>query len=108
MRDRGVRYGGHMQIQNKVVVVTGGGRGIGRSLAVAFAGRGADVALLDMSPEDLAITQTQCEKLGRTARSYRCNVAQEADVQQTFAKIAEDFGRIDVLINNAGITRDAL
>jgi 3-oxoacyl-[acyl-carrier protein] reductase len=97
-----------MQIQGKVVVITGGGRGIGRSLAQAFAGRGANIALLDMSADDLAKTQTLCAESSVTVKTYRCNVAQEAEVTQTFAQIAQDFGRLDVLINNAGITRDAL
>jgi 3-oxoacyl-[acyl-carrier protein] reductase len=97
-----------MQIQGKVIAITGGGRGIGRALAQAFAGRGAHVALLDMSAEDLATTQKLCVEAGVQARTYKCNVAQEAEVTQTFDQIVQDFGRLDVLINNAGITRDAL
>src|SRR5690348_2956892 len=101
-------HGDGMQIQDKVVVITGGGRGIGRGLALAFSERGAHLALLDMSGEELGATQALCEKNGKTVRVYRCNVAQETEVTQTFAQIAADFGRLDVLINNAGITRDAL
>jgi len=97
-----------MQIPGKVVAITGGGRGIGRSLAQAFAQRGADLALLDMSEEDLAKTQALCAESGKRVRTYRCNVAQEAEVVATFAQIAADFGRLDVLVNNAGITRDAM
>ncbi len=97
-----------MQIPGKVVVITGGGRGIGRALAQAFAERGADLALLDMSEDDLAKTQSLCAVNGKRVGIYRCNVAQETEVSETFAKIAADFGRLDVLINNAGITRDAL
>jgi 3-oxoacyl-[acyl-carrier protein] reductase len=97
-----------MQIQGKVIVITGGGRGIGRALAQAFAGRGANLALLDMSADDLTTTQKLCTESGTTVRTYKCNVAQETEVTQTFAQIAQDFGRIDALINNAGITRDGL
>jgi len=97
-----------MQIKGKVIVITGGGRGIGRSLALAFAGRGADVALLDMSLDDLAKTQALCAESGTTVKTYRCNVAKEDEVTAAFAQIAQDFGRLDALINNAGITRDAL
>ncbi len=97
-----------MQIAGKVAVITGSGRGIGRALALALGERGAQLALLDMSADDLAKTQALCSEKGITTRTYRCNVAQENEVTQTFAQLAEDFGRIDALINNAGITRDAL
>jgi 3-oxoacyl-[acyl-carrier protein] reductase len=97
-----------MQIPGKVVAITGGGRGIGRALAQAFAERGADLALLDLSEDELAQTKALCEAHGKRVKSYPCNVAQEADVIRTFTAIGQDFGRLDVLINNAGITRDAL
>jgi 3-oxoacyl-[acyl-carrier protein] reductase len=97
-----------MQIQGKVIAITGGGRGIGRALATTFAARGAQLALIDLNSADLEATQALCEKAGSQARIYRCNVAQEAEVAATFAQIAQDFGRMDGLVNNAGITRDAL
>jgi 3-oxoacyl-[acyl-carrier protein] reductase len=97
-----------MQIQGKTVVITGAGRGIGRAMAKVFAERGANLALLDLSTADLEATQAICIQAGAQARIYKCNVAQEAEVTQTFTAIAADFGRLDVLVNNAGITRDAL
>jgi 3-oxoacyl-[acyl-carrier protein] reductase len=97
-----------MQIAGKVIVITGGGRGIGRALAQAFAGRGADVALLDMSLDDLEKTRALCAEHNAKVKTYQCNVAQEKEVSETFAAIVQDFGRLDALINNAGITRDAL
>jgi len=97
-----------MQIQGKTVAITGAGRGIGRALAKVFAERGANLALLDLPTSDLQTTQAQCLEAGAQARIYHCNVAQEAEVVQTFTQLATDFGRIDVLVNNAGITRDAM
>jgi 3-oxoacyl-[acyl-carrier protein] reductase len=102
------QFGELMQIAGKVAVITGGGRGIGRALALSLAEHGSHLALLDMSVDDLSKSQALCSEHGTTVRTYRCNVAQESEVTQSFAQIAADFGRIDVLINNAGITRDAL
>jgi 3-oxoacyl-[acyl-carrier protein] reductase len=97
-----------MDLKGRVAVVTGGGKGIGRAIALAFAGRGADLALLDLDEADLAQSQALCEALGVRARTYLCNVAREDQVVAAFEAIARDAGRLDVLINNAGITRDAL
>jgi 3-oxoacyl-[acyl-carrier protein] reductase len=97
-----------MQIQGKVIVITGGGRGIGRALAQSFASQGANLALIDMSADDLATTQSLCSASGVQVRTYTCNVAQEPQVVATFEQIHNDFGRLDALINNAGITRDAM
>jgi 3-oxoacyl-[acyl-carrier protein] reductase len=97
-----------MNISGKTIAITGGGRGIGRALATTFAAKGADLALLDLSAEDLSATRELCEQAGVKARAYRCNVAQEAEVVATFEQIAQEFGRLDALINNAGITRDGM
>jgi 3-oxoacyl-[acyl-carrier protein] reductase len=97
-----------VQPSQKVVVITGAGRGIGRAIAQAFAARGAHLALLDINEDDLQKTAGQCAGSGGTLRSYRCNVASESEVMATFDRVAADFGRLDVLVNNAGILRDAL
>ncbi|HKE93321.1 MAG TPA: SDR family oxidoreductase [Povalibacter sp.] len=97
-----------MQLEQKVVVITGSGRGIGRAMAIAFARKRANVALLDLNADDLAQTTAQCEALGVQARSYLCNVAREEGVATTLDSVVRDFSRLDVMINNAGITRDAL
>lgn len=97
-----------MQLNGKLAVITGGGRGIGRAMALAFAAKGANVAVLDLNPADLAATVSQCESAGVKARSYVCNVAQEDAVAATLDQIVTDFGRLDVMANNAGITKDAL
>lgn len=97
-----------MDLQGKVIVVTGAGQGIGRALATCFAGAGANVALIDLQAATLAETQRQCEALGARVWSHACNVSDEVAVEQTMEAIVADAGRLDGLINNAGILKDAL
>ena len=97
-----------MQIKGKTVIITGGGRGIGREMAKAFAARGANLALFDLNQTDLAETARQCAEHGVKARGYLVNVTQEAAVAAGMDAVAADFGGIDVLINNAGIVKDGL
>jgi 3-oxoacyl-[acyl-carrier protein] reductase len=97
-----------MQLQSKLVAITGAGKGIGRAMALAFAGKGANVALIDLNPADLDATRAQCAALGVRAERYVCNVSDESQVSNTCSAVVSDFGRFDVLINNAGITRDGL
>jgi 3-oxoacyl-[acyl-carrier protein] reductase len=97
-----------MQLQGKTVVVTGGGRGIGRQMASSFAGKGANIAVCDLNQADLDQTVADCKAKGVNARSYIMNVAKEADMIAAMDAIVKDFGSLDVLINNAGITRDGL
>lgn len=97
-----------MELQDKVIVITGGGRGLGRAMAVQFAERGAKLALVDLDQEALDVTASMCEELGAQARTYQANVANEQSVVELFERIAADFGALHGLINNAGITRDGL
>ena len=97
-----------MQLDQKLVVITGSGRGIGRAMAVAFAQKRANVALLDLNAADLDQTRSLCESHGVRAQTYLCNVASEEQVTVTLDAVVRDFGRLDVMINNAGITKDAL
>lgn len=97
-----------MQIQGSTVIITGGGRGIGREMAKAFAARGANLALFDLNQADLDETARQCAAHGVKARGYLVNVTQEAAVVAGMDAVAADFGGIDVLINNAGIVKDGL
>lgn len=96
-----------MQLEGKLVVITGSGRGIGRAMALAFSQRKANLALLDLNQDDLERTRAQCEH-SRRIQTYVCNVAKEQDVISSLDAVVADFGRLDVMINNAGITRDAL
>lgn len=100
--------GGIMQVKGKTVVITGGGRGIGRAMAERFGREGAGVALLDMNAADLETTRLALDGAGVMARSYEMNVAVEEQVVATLERVVSDFGSLDVMINNAGILRDAL
>ena len=97
-----------MDIRNKTVVVTGAGRGIGRAIALKFARCGADVALFDMNMVDTEETAKRCQAEGVEARAYRVNVCEEQEVSGAMREVTADFGRLDGLVNNAGIVRDAL
>jgi 3-oxoacyl-[acyl-carrier protein] reductase len=97
-----------MDLNNKVIVITGAGQGLGRGMAISLAQEGANVALIDLNQADLDETVKLCHAEGPEAKSYITNVTSEAEVEATFNKIVADFGEIHGLVNNAGITRDAL
>ncbi|MDX1589432.1 MAG: SDR family oxidoreductase [Oleiphilaceae bacterium] len=97
-----------MKLKDAVIVITGGGRGLGRAMAEHLAAKGARLALLDMDREVLDEAVAACEKAGSQARGYPCNVASETEVETTFAAVMEDFGALNGLINNAGILRDGM
>ena len=88
-------------------MVTGAARGIGQAIAVKLAAEGADLALCDLQQDWLAETAGQVAALGRRAACYAVDVSNAAAVQSVVDQVAKDFGRIDILINNAGITKDA-
>ncbi len=93
----------------RVALVTGGSRGIGRAIAALLTQRGASVALADRNQEDAEITAKElATQTGQTVRAYPVDVASYEQVQAMSQKVVEDFGKIDILINNAGITRDDL
>ncbi len=97
-----------MQLTNKVIAITGAGQGLGRAMAVYLANRGADIAIIDLSLNQMEETKAQVEATGRKATIFQCNVADEQQVEETFAAIPNQMGRLDGLINNAGILRDGL
>lgn len=97
-----------MELKDKVIVVTGGGRGLGREMALELAAQGAKLALADLNAEDLDTTVGLCMEKGVEARAYVCNVAKEDEVEKMFNDIVADFGNLHGLVNNAGITRDGL
>jgi len=97
-----------VNVRGKTILVTGAGRGIGRSLAVHFAGKGANLALLDVNADDVNETRATCTELGITAHSYIADAANEDSVVGVLDRVTRDFGVLDGLINNAGIVRDGM
>ena len=97
-----------MDLKGKTIVVTGGGQGLGRAIAIECASAGANLALIDLNDEPLAEAVQLCKDAGGDARSYKGNVAKEDDVTSVFDAIEADFGGVHGLVNNAGILRDGL
>jgi 3-oxoacyl-[acyl-carrier protein] reductase len=87
-------------------LVTGAARGIGQAIALKLAAAGADIAACDLQAEWLADTLARVRALGRRAEGFSVNVAAAEEVQKAVDAALESFGRIDVLVNNAGITKD--
>lgn len=98
-----------MDISGKTIAITGGGRGLGAAMGKRLAAAGSKLALVDLDEQALAATREACEQAGSPeVRTYVANVARENDVDSLFEKVAADFGALHGLVNNAGITRDAL
>lgn len=97
-----------MDLNGKVIAVTGGGQGLGRSMALVLAAKGAKLALIDLNQEILDEAVALCNQAGGEAKSYIANVAKEDQVIAAFDKIVDEFGSLHGLINNAGILRDGL
>ncbi|MCM1356499.1 MAG: 3-oxoacyl-[acyl-carrier-protein] reductase [Staphylococcus sp.] len=96
-------------LEGKVALITGAARGIGKSIALKFAQEGADIAFTDLNrDENMEATEKELEALGVKAKGYASNAADFAQTEEVVAKVKEDFGHIDVLVNNAGITKDGL
>ena len=93
-----------MDLDGRVALVTGGGRGIGRAIALALADGGADVSIAYRRDEEsAAATVKEIEGLGRHARAYSADVGDPAAVDEMVAAVVGDFGFVDILVNNAGI-----
>ncbi|MBW1711881.1 MAG: 3-oxoacyl-ACP reductase FabG [Deltaproteobacteria bacterium] len=97
-----------MDFKDKVVLVTGSAQGIGQTTALAFAAQGARVALTDVNESLLNRTAAEVEGTGADCLALRADVSIRAEVEEAFGRVEEKFGRLDALVNNAGITRDAL
>jgi NAD(P)-dependent dehydrogenase (short-subunit alcohol dehydrogenase family) len=93
------------ELEGRVCVVTGAGRGIGAAIATGFANQGARVAILERDPALGEESESRLTEAGADARFYAVDVSDEAGVVATAERVASDFGRVDVLVNNAGIGR---
>lgn len=97
-----------MILDTKIALVTGAARGIGKEIALALAGEGADIAICDVNQQALLQTRLQIESSGRQCLAAVVDVSDAKAVEDMVNKILDKFGGIDILINNAGITRDSL
>jgi len=95
-------------LADKVAVVTGAGRGIGRAVAIAYARMGADVVCVSRTEENSAKVAAEVEELGRKAWAKAVDVSDTAAVEAAAKEILEKAGKVDILVNNAGVTRDNL
>ena len=92
-----------MILQNKVTIVTGGGRGIGKAIALRIAAEGANMILLSRSPEQLRETEMEMRSHGFSVQVFAIDIGRHNSVQEAVQRILDDYGTIDILINNAGI-----
>ena len=94
-------------LENKVALITGAGRGIGKAIALRFAQEGCNIAFTDIALNDVVMeTEKELTALGVKVKAYASNAANFEETHQVVDEIVKDFGRIDILVNNAGITKD--
>lgn len=92
-----------MKLENKVAIITGASRGIGQSIAVALAEEGVDLVLFARNGEELREVSSEIESLGRACHTVEGDVSNSSDVARAVEETLSKFGKIDILINNAGI-----
>jgi 3-oxoacyl-[acyl-carrier protein] reductase len=96
------------ELGDKIAVVTGAGRGIGRAIALKFAGQGADIVCVSRTAENSQKVADEVRALGRKAWAHAVDVADAKAVNEAAEKILTDTIKVDILVNNAGVTRDGL
>ena len=95
---------GKMKLENKTVLITGADSGIGKAVALLFAGEGADVAIIyHSSKEDAEKVKTEIENLGRKSMIFQGDINDYGFCKETAISVASEFGGIDILVNNAGV-----
>lgn len=96
-------------LDGKTAIVTGASRGIGKAIALKFAEEGCHIAFTDLFEDDhMKVTEAELVALGVKAKGYASNAALFGQTEEVVNKIVEEFGQVDVLVNNAGITKDSL
>jgi len=94
-----------MKLKNRVAIVTGAARGIGKAIALTFVREGAKVALVDVDRDQLDLLKDEISKNKGEALSLPCDITQSPQVKEMVNQVREAFGRVDILVNNAGIIR---
>jgi len=94
-----------MRLRDKVAIITGGGSGLGKSIAIRFAEEGATAIVADVNEQAMASTVSEIEAAGGKARGYKIDVTSQAGVRDFMGNLVQAEGRIDILVNNAGTTR---
>jgi len=97
-----------MRLENKVALITGSARGIGKEIALVLAREGADIIISDVNFEMAEATAKEINALGRRSMAVKLDVTNFKEVEETINKILDKFSKIDILVNNAGITKDGL
>jgi len=90
-----------MKLKDKTAIITGSRRGIGRAIALALAGEGANVVVSDISEEDCLKVVSEIDLAGGRAIAMKCDVSVKAEVQDMIARTIAEFGKVDILVNNA-------
>jgi 3-oxoacyl-[acyl-carrier protein] reductase len=97
-----------MRLKDKVAIITGGARGIGYAIAKRYVDEGAKVALWDVLEEELGQARQKLSDLGGEVKTYVVNVTSADSVRKAFEDVEKDLGKVDIMVNNAGITRDSM
>ena len=95
-----------MRLENKVAIVTGAGRGLGRGIALKLAKEGAKVVAADMAPAEETVALIK--GAGGTASAFTVNVSKQEEMQALVKYAVETYGTLDIMVNNAGINRDGM
>ncbi|NLN06126.1 MAG: 3-oxoacyl-ACP reductase FabG [Firmicutes bacterium] len=96
-----------MRLKDKVAIITGSARGLGKAMALKMAAEGAKVVVCDLNYDGCIAVKEEIESAGGVALAVRCDVAKREEVVSMVQQTVDAFGQIDILVNNAGITRDA-